>query len=61
MNETNPKITIGLPVFNGEKHIDKRLECILEQTFRDFQLIISDNASIDSTVKICEKYVNRKN
>lgn len=52
----NAKITIGLPVYNGEKFIHKRISSILEQTFTDFELIISDNASTDSTSKICNEF-----
>ena len=50
------KISIGLPVLNGEKFIQKQLERILNQTHTNFELIISDNASTDSTNKICEKF-----
>ena len=52
----NAKITIGLPVYNGEKFIHKRINSILEQTFSDFELVISDNASTDSTLKICDEF-----
>lgn len=55
-----PKITIGLPVYNGEKTICKTLDSISKQTFSDFKLIISDNNSIDDTMKICKEY-NEKN
>jgi glycosyltransferase involved in cell wall biosynthesis len=48
-----PKISIGLPVYNGEKFIRNRIESILKQTFQDFEIIISNNASTDSTEKIC--------
>lgn len=51
-----PKLTIGLPVRNGEKTLRLVIENILNQTFRDFQLIISDNCSIDSTSNICKEY-----
>jgi glycosyltransferase involved in cell wall biosynthesis len=54
------KITIGLPVYNGEKTIKKTLNSILEQTFTDFQVIISDNNSTDNTAKICQEY-SKKN
>jgi glycosyltransferase involved in cell wall biosynthesis len=52
----NEKITIGLPVYNGEKFIHKRINSILEQTFSNFELIISDNASTDSTPQICNEF-----
>lgn len=55
----SPKITIGMPVYNGENDIHNALDSLLSQTFRDFELIISDNASIDSTSSICLKYVER--
>lgn len=51
-----PRITIGLPVYNVENHIKNTLESILSQTFEDFELIISDNASCDQTEQICRDY-----
>ena len=53
-------ITIGLPVYNGEKTIKNTLNSILEQTFTDYQVIISDNNSTDNTAKICQEY-SKKN
>jgi glycosyltransferase involved in cell wall biosynthesis len=49
-------ISIGMPVFNGDKTIEAALDCILNQTYCDFELIISDNASTDKTEEICRKY-----
>lgn len=51
-----PKVSIGMPVFNGERFIRKALDSLLSQTHADFELIISDNASTDSTAWICEEY-----
>ena len=45
-----------MPVYNGEKFLRNRLNSILNQSFSDFELIISDNASTDDTPKICEEY-----
>jgi len=56
MSKLNSKTSIGLPVYNGEKFLRKRLDSILQQTFSNFELIISDNASNDSTQSICEEY-----
>ena len=57
MNDKNiPRLTIGIPVYNGEKFLHKKLKSVLSQTFTDFQIIISDNASTDSTEKICKEY-----
>jgi len=51
-----PKVSIGIPVFNGELFLKKRLDSICSQTFTDFEIIISDNASTDSTPTICQEY-----
>jgi glycosyltransferase involved in cell wall biosynthesis len=51
-----PKITIGMPVYNGADTIKRALDSLLAQTFTNFELIISDNGSTDSTSKICLEY-----
>jgi len=51
-----PKVTIGLPVYNGEKLLPRALDCWVNQDFQDFELIISDNGSTDRTEEICEAY-----
>jgi glycosyltransferase involved in cell wall biosynthesis len=48
-----PLVTIGMPVYNGEAFIKGALDSLLGQSFRDFILIISDNASTDDTEIIC--------
>lgn len=53
------KLSIGMPVYNGERFLKNRLDSILSQTFGDFELIISDNASNDKTEKICKEYLQR--
>lgn len=55
MNKS-PKVSIGLPVFNGEPYLAAAIESVLAQTFTDFELVISDNASTDATAAICQKY-----
>ena len=60
-SEYNFKISIGLPVYNGEYFLEKKLNSLLSQTFSDFELIISDNASTDSTSEICKKFVEKDN
>lgn len=52
----NPRISIGLPVYNGEKFLKESLDSLLAQTFTDFEIIICDNASTDETEKICRGY-----
>lgn len=51
-----PAVTIGVPVYNGESSIQDALDSLLNQTFTDFELIISDNASTDDTSEICKRY-----
>ncbi|WP_126455646.1 glycosyltransferase family 2 protein [Sulfuriflexus mobilis] len=52
-----PTVSIGMPVYNGAEYIRKAIDSLLSQTFNDFELIISDNASSDSTEYICQEYV----
>lgn len=49
-------VSIGMPVYNGEKYIREALDSLLGQSFANFELIISDNASTDGTEGICLKY-----
>lgn len=55
MSET-PLVTIGLPVYNTERYLRQSLDSLLSQTFPDFVLVISDNASTDGTARICAEY-----
>lgn len=54
-----PPLTVGLPVYDGERFIRDALDSILGQTFGDFELVISDNASTDRTVEIVREYAER--
>ena len=56
--QAKPKVSIGLVVYNGSKSISAAIESFLDQTFRDFELIISDNASSDETESICRKFAS---
>ena len=51
-----PRLTIGLPVYNGENYLAESLEALLGQSYEDFELVISDNASTDGTADICHRY-----
>jgi glycosyltransferase involved in cell wall biosynthesis len=51
-----PRMTIGLPVYNGERYLAESLDALLGQTYEDFELLISDNASTDGTGDICRRY-----
>lgn len=54
-----PRVSIGVPVYNGDRYIAETLDSLLAQTFDDFELIISDNASTDSTEEICRSYAGQ--
>ena len=54
-----PLLSVGLFVYNGERFLEETLDSILNQTFTDFELIISDNASTDRTGEISEAYTRR--
>jgi glycosyltransferase involved in cell wall biosynthesis len=51
-----PIVSIGIPVYNSEKYLEATLKSLLNQGFQDFEIIISDNGSTDSTPVICRKY-----
>lgn len=52
------EISIAVPVYNGEAMLRKALECLRIQTFRDFEVIILDNASTDGTRAIAQSFVD---
>jgi glycosyltransferase involved in cell wall biosynthesis len=54
-----PMVSIGMPIYNAEKYLTKSLDSLLAQDFQDFELIISDNASTDSTEQICRTYASK--
>lgn len=54
-----PRVSMGLPIFNGERFLREALDSLLAQTHTDFELLISDNASTDSTPQICLEYAAR--
>jgi glycosyltransferase involved in cell wall biosynthesis len=59
LDTDKPRVNIGMPVFNGEKFIEEAVDSILNQTFRNFEIIISDNASTDRTTQICLDYASK--
>jgi len=59
MKAEGPLVSVGMPVYNGERHLRAAVESILGQTFQDLELIISDNASTDGTEGICREFVSR--
>ena len=56
----SPRVSIGVPVYNGERYVTQALDSLLNQDFEDFELIISDNASTDATAEICQDYASKE-
>jgi glycosyltransferase involved in cell wall biosynthesis len=56
MTAVSPKVSVGLPVYNGERFLAEAIESSLAQSFSAFELIISDNGSTDGTREICTRY-----
>jgi len=54
-----PRVSIGLPVYNGGNFLEDALNSILRQTYTDFEVIISDNASTDRTEEISREFAMR--
>lgn len=59
MSGVRPRVTIGVPIFNGETFLPEALDSLLNQTFSDLEIVISDNASTDRTQEICQAYAAR--
>jgi glycosyltransferase involved in cell wall biosynthesis len=59
MNPEEPIVTLGVPVYNGEAFVAEALESLLAQTYRNFEIVISDNASTDRTAAICQEFAAR--
>ena len=59
MSDKTPRLSIGLPVYNGQRFIRATLDALLAQTFSDFELVICDNCSTDNTEQICRDYARR--
>ena len=56
----NLKISVIMPVYNGEKYLAEAIESILTQTFTDFELIIVNDGSTDSSLETIERYNDRR-
>jgi glycosyltransferase involved in cell wall biosynthesis len=54
-----PRVSVAIPVYNGENYLAHALDSILVQTFTDFELVISDNASTDRTEEICREFMRK--
>lgn len=56
MNTKSPLITVGIPVYNGEKFLREAIESVLAQTEQSWELIVTDDASIDESVRVAQGY-----
>jgi glycosyltransferase involved in cell wall biosynthesis len=56
VTQDHPRVTVGIPVFNGESFLAQTIAALLHQTFTDFEIVISDNASTDRTETICRAF-----
>src|SRR5688572_21008551 len=56
MSGEYPLVTIGLPVYNAERWIQAAVDCLLQQTYQNLELVVCDNASTDATAAMCAEY-----
>jgi glycosyltransferase involved in cell wall biosynthesis len=56
LDGAGPRLTIGLPIYNGEQLLPQAIESLLTQKYDDFEVVISDNASVDGTPELCAAY-----
>jgi glycosyltransferase involved in cell wall biosynthesis len=59
MKDNQPLVSIGMPVYNAEQFLKQALDSLLAQDYENFEIVISDNASVDATKEICEGYLGR--
>ncbi|MEG5056622.1 glycosyltransferase [Microcoleus sp. A2-C5] len=57
MPDKSPLVSIGMPLYNEERYLRQALDSLISQDYANFELIISDNASVDGTSDICQEYV----
>ncbi|MGP4060976.1 glycosyltransferase family 2 protein [Halobacillus sp. H74] len=56
-----PKVSVAMSVYNGEKHLAESIQSVLNQTFKDFEFIICDDASTDNSIDIINQYISKDN
>ena len=56
VSHPSPRLTVGLPVYNGERYLDETIQAIRAQSYEDFELFVADNASTDGTRDIVEAH-----
>ena len=61
MENTNPQISVIVPVYNAEKYLRRCVDSILAQTFTNFELLLIDDGSKDKSGEICDEYARKDN
>ncbi|MFA6435937.1 MAG: glycosyltransferase family 2 protein, partial [Candidatus Gracilibacteria bacterium] len=59
MRIKQPLVSIGVPTYNRSRFLREAIDSVLNQTYTNFELIISDNASTDDTERLCKEYSNK--
>jgi glycosyltransferase involved in cell wall biosynthesis len=59
VTDSNSLVSLGVPVYNGERFIRRVLDSLIGQTYKNLEIVLSDNASTDRTAEICQEYVAR--
>lgn len=59
MKSDNPKISVIVPVYNTEKYLKRCIDSILNQTFTDFEVLLINDGSTDSSGAICDEYAKK--
>ena len=52
----NPKVSIIIPIYNAQMHLNRCIDSVLKQDFEDFELLLMDDGSKDSSPEICDEY-----
>lgn len=59
MTNTNPAVSVIIPVYNTERYVGECLDSILRQTFQNFEVIVVDDCSTDNSVAVIESYTEK--
>src|SRR5688500_17051747 len=55
----DPRVSIGMPVYNGANYLRRSIQCLLDQDYSDLEVIICDNGSTDDTEAICREFAQK--